>query len=127
MLKSPGGEWGNADGCAWGANESWRLNTPASSPKPRRKDGPKGATHDGRRVREHPLQPMETTEANEGRGDDGCRAREQSMQLVETSDRRRSNEGRGADQSSRRRGEDSYEDRSPKTGVSHGAGAVDNR
>ena len=61
-LKSPGGEWGDAGGRAWGTDESWELGTPASSPKPRCKDGPKGATHDGRGARD---QSMET---NEGQG-----------------------------------------------------------
>ena len=45
-LKSPGGEWGDDSSCVWGADESWQLGTPASSPKPRCKDSPKGAMHD---------------------------------------------------------------------------------
>ena len=58
-LKSPGGEWGDDGGRVWGADESWQLGTPASSPKPRHKDGPKGAMHDGHGVCD---QPMETIE-----------------------------------------------------------------
>ena len=92
MLKSPGGDWGDAGGHAWGTDESWQLGTPASSPKPRRKDGPKGATHDGRGVCEQPMQPMET------------------------------NERRGTKQASYRRGEDAREDNGLKTGGSHKEG-----
>ena len=96
-LKSPGGDWGDASGCAWGADESWQLGTLASSPKPRRKDSPKGATHNGRGVREQLMERMEM------------------------------NERRGTEQASYRRGEDAQEDNGLKTGGLHEEGVADAR
>ena len=55
-LKSPSGEWGDDGGCVWGADENWQLGTPASSPKPRHKDIPKGATHDDHGVHDQPME-----------------------------------------------------------------------
>ena len=72
-LKSPGGEWGDDGSHFWGANESWQLSTPASSPKPRHKDSPKGATHDDHGVRDQPIETIEgggVEQASYRRGED---------------------------------------------------------
>ena len=73
-LKSPvrEREWGDDGGHVWGANKSWQLGTLASSPKPRHKDGPKGAMHD-QIVRDQPMEMIEgggVEQAYDRRGED---------------------------------------------------------